>query len=243
MAATGMAFAGHRAWAGMSKETAAGLRATCTQVLSVLSVLPVIFLFGCGPKTIVVEVPPRIDLQSYSAIGVVDFTSDPTDKLNQFATQKFMNIVQTSQPNVRFLELGPMDQLLRAVGRERMDRDTLKILGTKYNVDTIFTGAYEISDVRPQIRLGEDLSSVSAAATIRISLALKHFDTKTGVTLWTNSRQGQWPVAKVGTGTGGGVSISVSDPKDRYANFMGQLINAVADDFRHHYERRAVTEK
>lgn len=208
-----------------------------------LPVLLGIFLFGCGPKTIVVEVPPRIDLQSYGAIGVVDFTSDRTDTLNQFATQKFMSLVQASQPNVRFLELGPMDQLLRAVGRDRMDREALQIVGTRYNVDTIFTGAYEISDVRPQIRVGEDLSSVSAAATVRISLALKHFETKTGVTLWTNSRQGQWPVARVGTGTGGGISLSVSDPQERYAGFMEQLINAVAYDFRHHYERRAVPEK
>jgi len=243
MEARRTAFADHWAWAAMSKDTAAGLRATCTQVLSVLPVILVIFLFGCGPKTIVVEVPPKIDLQSYNAIGVVDFASDRPDTLNQFATQKFMNLVQTSQPNVRFLELGPMDQLLRAVGRERMDREALKILGTKYNVDTIFTGAYEISDVRPQIRVSEDLSSVSAAATVRIALTLKHFDTKTGVTLWTNSRQGQWPVAKVGTGTGGALSFSVSDPQERYARSMEQLIIAVADDFRHHYERRAVTEK
>lgn len=237
------AFADHWAWAAMSKDTAAGLSATCTQVLSVLPVLLVIFLFGCGPKTIVVEVPPRIDLQSYNAIGVVDFTSDRPDTLNQFATQKFMNLVQTSQPNVRFLELGPMDQLLRAVGRERMDREALKILGTQYNVDTIFTGAYEISDITPQIRVAEDLASVSATATVRISLTLKHLETSTGVTLWTNSRQRQWPVARVETGTGGGISLSVSDPQERYARFIEQLIDAVAYDFRHHYERRAVPEK
>lgn len=220
-----------------------GWRMEARRTAFALPVLLGIFLFGCGPKTIVVEVPPRIDLQSYGAIGVVDFTSDRTDTLNQFATQKFMSLVQASQPNVRFLELGPMDQLLRAVGRDRMDREALQIVGTRYNVDTIFTGAYEISDVRPQIRVGEDLSSVSAAATVRISLALKHFETKTGVTLWTNSRQGQWPVARVGTGTGGGISLSVSDPQERYAGFMEQLINAVAYDFRHHYERRAVPEK
>lgn len=208
-----------------------------------LPVLLGIFLFGCGPKTILVEVPPRIDLQSYGVIGVMDFTSDRPDNLHQFATQKFMTVVQASQPNVRFLELGPMDQLLRAVGRERIDPEAIRILGARYKVDTIFTGAYEISDVRPQIRVGEDLSSLSAAATVRISLALKHFETKTGVTLWTNSRQGQWPVAKVGTGTGGGLAVSVSDPQERYARFMEQLILAVADDFRHHYERRAVTEK
>ncbi|MBI3002713.1 MAG: hypothetical protein HYY54_03660 [candidate division NC10 bacterium] len=220
-----------------------GWRMAARRAAFALPVLLVVFLFGCGPKTIVVEVPPRIDLQPYGAIGVVDFTSDRPDNLNQFATQKFMSLVQASQPNVRFLELGPMDQLLRAVGRDRMDREALQIVGARYNVATIFTGAYEISDVRPQIRVGEDLSSVSAAATVRISLTLRHFETKTGVTLWTNSRQGQWPVARVGTGTGGGISVSVSDPQERYAGFMEQLINAVAYDFRHHYERRVVPEK
>jgi hypothetical protein len=213
------------------------------RVAFALPALFLISLFGCGPKTIVVEVPPRIDLQSYGAIGVVDFTSNGTDNLNQFATQKFMSLVQASQPNVRFLELGPMDQVLGAVGRERIDPEALRILGAQYKVDTVFTGAYEISDVSPQIRVGQDLSSVSAAATVRISLTLRHLETKTGVTLWTNSRQGQWPVARVGAGTGRGLSISMSDPQERYAGFMEQLIGAVAYDFRHHYERRAVTEK
>jgi len=208
-----------------------------------LPVILVIFLFGCGPKTIVVEVPPRIDLQPYGTIGVVEFTSDRPDNLNQVATQKFMSLVQASQPNVRFLELGPMDQLLGAVGRDRMDREALQMVGTRYNVATIFTGAYEISDVRPQIRVGEDLTSVRATATVRMSLALKHLETKTGVTLWTNSREGQWPVARIGTGPGGGISVGVSDPQERYVGFMEQLINAVAYDFRHHYERRAVPEK
>lgn len=206
----------------------------------VSSLLVAVFAFGCGPKTVVVTVPPRIDLQGYSTIGVVDFASDPADRLNEFATQRFMAVVQASQPNVRFLELGPMDRL-QSPGRDRLDPDAVKSLGRRHNIDTIFTGAYEISSAKPQIRLGEDLSSVSASATVRISLVLKHWDTKTGAVLWTNSRHGRWPVASVSTGTAQPISVSVSDPRDRYGDFMEQLIHAVTDDFRVHYERRPVT--
>jgi hypothetical protein len=204
------------------------------------SLLFAVFAFGCGPKTVVVAVPPRIDLQGYNTIGVVDFAADPADKLNEFATQRFMAVVQASQPNVRFLELGPMDRL-QSPGRDRLDPDAVKSLGKRHNVDTIFTGSYEISSVKPQIRLGDDLSSVSASAAVRISLTLKHWDTKTGAVVWTNTRYGKWPVASLSTGTTQPISVSVSDPRDRYGDFMEQLIQAATDDFRVHYERRPVT--
>jgi hypothetical protein len=51
-----------------------------------------------------------------------------------------MSVVQASQPNVRFLEVGPVNQ--------RMDPDLIKSLGARYKVETLFTGVYEISSWR-----------------------------------------------------------------------------------------------
>ncbi len=202
-----------------------------------LSALLAMLLVGCTSK-VLVTIPPKIDLQPYQTIGVVEFTSDGTARLDQFATQKFMNVVQASQPNVRFLELGPMDQVLVATGRPRLDADAVKALRARYQVDTIFTGTYEISSLKPQVSIGQDLTSVKAGVTVTMSLALKHWDTTTGAIMWTNSRQGRWPVANVRKGAGHPVSVSVGDPTDRYPQFMEALINAVADDFRAHHEWR-----
>lgn len=201
-----------------------------------------ILLVGCS-KTVLVAVPPKIDLERYATIGIVDFSSEPTDPLSQFATQKFMHVIQESQPNVRFLELGPVDQLLDSVNRRKIDPETIKILGTKYNVDTIFTGAYEISNLSPQVRIGQDLSSLSASLGVKILLTVKHWDTKGGATLWTNSRSGRWSLANVNKGAGGPIYLRVRDPNEKYGKFMEQLVIAVTDDFQIRYERRKVAEK
>lgn len=192
---------------------------------------------GCAHK-ITVEIPPRIDLQSYQTIGIVEFSSNSTEPLNQAATQEFMSVIQGAQPGVRFLELGPADQVLKAVGRERLDPDAMKALGKKHGVSTIFTGSYDISNVKPKVRLGEDLSSVSASANVRISMVSKQWDAGTGATLWTLSRQGQWPVASIRKDSGSPVSFSMSLPEERYGQFITELVDAVTDDFQPHYERR-----
>ncbi len=207
------------------------------QITILGSVIFGVFALACAHK-IVVEIPPRIDLHPYQTIGIVEFASNSTAKLNQLATQQFMNVIQNAQPQVRFLELGPEEQALKLVGRERPDPDAMKALGKKYGVTTIFTGTYEISDVKPKVSLGTDFSSVSASAVVNISMASKHWDTASGATVWTNSRHGQWPLASVHKGSNTPISFNLSTPEDQYGRFIEKLVYAVTDDFRSHYEER-----
>jgi hypothetical protein len=199
---------------------------------------------GCAhTRTIVVEIPPRIDLQPFQTIGIVEFSSnspEASDALNQLATQKFMSDIQGAQPQVRFLELGPESQVLRTVGRERLDLEALMAIGKKYGVGSIFTGAYEISEVKPSVSIGEDLASLSVSAAVNISLVSKHWDTNTGATIWTDSRHGRWNVAGFHKEAGTPGSISISNPEDSYGRYLEQLDYAVTDSFRPHYERREV---
>lgn len=207
-----------------------------------LPVMFILLLLGCAHK-ILVEIPPKIDLQSFQTIGIVEFSSNFTDQLNEFATQKFMTMVQSAQPQVRFLELGSQKQLLKTIGHDRMDPETIKAIGKKYGVKTIFSGTYEISEVKPRVSLGEDLSSINASAVVNVSMTSKHWDTETGATLWTNSRYGEWPLANVKKSSGGIISFKVSDPEDKYGQFIGKLAYAITEDFRVHYEERAVPKK
>lgn len=196
---------------------------------------------GCGKKTVVVEIPPRIDLQAYDTIGVVDFTSSqPDERLDAFATQRFMAVIQASQPGVRFLELGPASPLLAAVDRDRIDAETMRLVGQRHRVDTVFTGTYEIAHLTPQVALGQDLTSLSASARVKVTLAVRQWDTSRGATLWTNTHWGEWPVAGITKRAGLPVSVSVTDPRSRYGDFLDQLVRAVTTDFRVRYERRRV---
>jgi hypothetical protein len=203
-----------------------------------MAVLVTLLAIGCASRTVVVTVPPRIDLAPYRTIGLVEFSSDPARPLDQTATERFMAVVQASQPNVRFLELGPAHELLKALGRDRFDPETARLLGRQQLVETVFTGTYDVSDVKPKVSLGPDFSSISASARVRMSLSVKQWDTKTGATVWTNAREGEWPVAHVRKAAGQPVSFSASKPEDRYAEFLGELVDAVTEDFQVHYERR-----
>jgi len=192
--------------------------------------------FACA-HTVVVEIPPKIDLQPYKTVGIVEFTSNSRENLNQIATQKFMGFIQNAQPQVRFLELGPEDQLLRKLGRNSLDIEALQAIEKKYGVSSIFTGGFEISDVAPKVRIGTDLSSIRASAVVNISMVSRHWDTASGATIWTSSRQGHWEVAGFNSNSKD-ISFSMNGPEDQYGRYLGELAFAVTDHFRPHYEKR-----
>jgi len=192
--------------------------------------------FGCA-HTVVVEIPPKIDLKSYKTIGIVEFSSNSRESLNQIATQKFMGVIQNAQPQVRFLELGPEDQLVKKLGRNSLDIEAIKAIEKKYGVSSIFTGSFEISDVKPKVSIGTDLSSVRASAVVNISMVSKHWDTVSGATIWSNSRQGHWKVAGINSNSKD-ISFSVNNPEDQYGLYLEDLAFAVTDHFRPHYEKR-----
>jgi phage antirepressor YoqD-like protein len=199
-------------------------------------------LLGCAHK-VVVEIPPRINLESFQTIGIVEFSSDShnaSERLDQLATQNFMNMIQEAQPKVRFLELGPQEELLKSLNRGKIDPEAIKAIGEKYKVSSIFTGSYEISEVRPKISLSEDLSSVNASAMVNIRMVAKQWEAATGATLWTNSRFGDWPLANVSKSSGNPFSFSMSHPEEKYGQFITKLVYVVTDDFRPHYETRKV---
>jgi hypothetical protein len=194
--------------------------------------------FGCA-HTVVVEIPPKIDLQPYQTIGIVEFTSNSKESLNQIATQKFMGYIQNAQPRLRFLELGPEDQLVEKLGRNSLDIEAVKAIEKKYGVSSIFTGSFEISDVKPKVSIGTDLSSLRASAVVNISMVSKHLDTVSGATIWSGSRQGHWKVAGINSNSKD-ISFSMNTPEDQYGRYLEELAFAVTDPFRSHYEKRNV---
>jgi hypothetical protein len=192
-------------------------------------------LAACA-HTVTVTLPPKVDLQSQT-VGIVEFTSNSTDKLNQYATQRFMSVVQGAQPQVRFLELGPEKEVLKAIGEQKMGPQAVKKIAKSYGVSAIFAGSYDVSDVKPTVSL-QSLKSINAAGSVKVSMAVRQWDANTGATAWTNSRLGEWQVANFDRGAGGAISLSVSSPEEKYEQYISKLVFAISDDFRPHYEER-----
>jgi hypothetical protein len=198
-----------------------------------------LFAFGCAHK-IIAPTPSRIGLPQYQTIGVVDFFSISAvaiPSLNHLATQKFIDFIQTAQPSVRFLELGPEGPLLRAVGRERMDVEAIRAIGKKYGISTVFTGRYEISEARSKVNVKE-LHSMNASAEVSVSMVSKQWETATGTLIWTNSRRGTWPAAGVGRNSKIPVSLNLSTPEEQYGRYLSDVAFAMTDDFRGRFEER-----
>ena len=192
---------------------------------------------GCA-HTVVVEIPPKIDLQPYKTIGIVEFTSNSDEKLNRIATQKFMGFIQNAQPQLRFLELGPEVQLVKELGRNSMDIEAIKAIEIKYGVSSVFTGSFQISDIAPEVTIGTNLSSLRASAVVNITMVSRHWDTANGATIWSNSRQRQWKVAGFDSNAKD-ISFNMNAPEDRYGRYLEELAFAITDGFRPRYEKRA----
>jgi len=202
------------------------------------SLVAVLSVFGCA-HTVIVEIPPKIDLQPYKTIGIVEFASNSNEKLNRVATQKFMGFIQNAQPRLRFLELGPEARLVEKLGRNSLDTEAIKAIEEKFGVSSIFTGSFEISDMHPKVSIGADLSSLRASAVVNISMVSKHWDTASGATIWSNSRQGSWKVAGIHSNSRD-ISLRLDNPEDQYGRYLEDLAFAITDAFRPHFEKRNV---
>ncbi len=193
-------------------------------------------VLGCAHK-VVVQIPPKIDLQQYETIGIVEFASNSRGDLNRIATQKFMGCIQNAQPRVRFLELGPEDQLAKKLGRNFLDIEAIREIEKQYGVSSIFTGSFTVSNVTPKVSIGTDLSSLRASAIVNISMVSRHWETGSGATIWSNSRQGHWKVAGIRSDAKD-ISFSMNGPEDQYGRYLEELAFAITDPFRPHYEKR-----
>jgi hypothetical protein len=192
---------------------------------------------GCSKK-VMVEVPPNVDLFTFSAIGMIEFNSNAEGNLDQFATQKFLQAVQSSQPGVRVIELGEPGPLLESVGHQEMTYEAIKAIGDNYDLDAIIVGNMEVTDVKPRVSLQNIITSMSATADVDASLTARLYETQRGATLWTQSAKGSATVASVGFSSGRLVRFDATDPENAYGELVNGLVHELTRDFRVHYVRQ-----
>jgi hypothetical protein len=193
---------------------------------------------GCG-KTVSEKIPPRVNLQSYPVIGVVQFVGTPAE-LGPDSTQKFMSRMQAAQSGVRLLELGPLEQVLRTVGHSELDFQAVQAIGRKYGVAAVMSGTVSFSEMRPDIKVSPALDALSAQAKIDGRMSAKLWDTTNGATDWTNSSWGSWSMGGVSLRNTGSAGVSLKTPAEERDKILMALIRALDGDFWPKYIKRKV---
>lgn len=203
--------------------------------------LTVVLLVGCTHRQKVM-VPPRIVLTPLNNIGIINFTSNVNDNLQQTVTQNFMQRTQSAQPGVRFLELGPMAAILTSFGVDHLNPEILMALAGKYHVNAVFTGHLEISEVRPKFRWNAVATAVKAEAYLEGMLTVRLLESGSGAILWTSSSAAKKSVAAVSLNRNGPVGVSINDPEAKYGTLVRELVYNCTNDFFPYYVYQEVHE-
>ena len=197
-------------------------------------------LAACAARMVTVTVPPRVELTSYPAIGVIEFVSPQPAPLGADATRKFIANLHGAQQGVRIIELGSQAKLLREVGHAELDFRAIRAIGEKYRVAAVLTGTVELAEPRPDVNISASLSAISAKAKVDGRMSAKLWETGSGASTWSNSSWGNWTVGSISLGSDGSVSGGYHYPKEKQDQILMSLIKSLNGDFWPTYEKRKV---
>jgi hypothetical protein len=187
--------------------------------------------WGCS-NTILVSVPPRMDLRNLGTLGIVQFTSNADPAINHYATQRFQEYVQGAYPGTPMLELGAREAVLEVVGATQMDAEAIKKIGKKYGVSAVFLGDIVYSEPNTDIRL-IDINKLEGGVRteVRGDISSKLLDTQSGASVWSSSAWAKRLIGGVSVSPKNGVSAAMRDSNPR-KDMIPALIHHLTEDFR-----------
>ncbi len=198
---------------------------------AIVMLLSLSILWGCS-NTVLVTVPPRMDLVKYGTIGIVEFTSNSDQSISNYATQQFQERVQGAYPGTPILELGSREAVLQAVGATRFDVETMTKIGMKYGVSAIFLGDIVYSDPKTDVRLTDIAKLEGGVRTeVRGDMSSRLLDTRSGASVWSSSAWARRQIGRVSVSAKEGVSATMRDSNPR-KDMVPTLIFHLTEDFR-----------
>ena len=198
---------------------------------SVTLLLLLALLSGCS-RSVLVPVPPRVDLSTYRTVGIVEFASNSERAIDAHATRRFQEQIQAAQPGTRFIELGDRQALLAAVGGRQLDIDAFRKIGEKYGVAAVFLGDIAYSEPRTDVKIA-DLQKLEGGVRteVRGDISSRLMETATGASVWSSSAWAKRQLGSVNVSAEHGVSgsVSKSNPRDE---MVPALVYQLTHDFR-----------
>lgn len=209
--------------------------------LSTAVLLALALLSGCASRTVLVQIPPRVDMAEFPTTGIVEFTSRTADSgASQDATRQFQETVQGAQPGTRFIELGTREQVLAQVGARQLDPESIKKFGAKYGVAAVFLGDINYSEPKVDITALDPLRLQGAVkAEIKGDISSKLVETNTGATVWSSSAWAKRQLGNVHVSATGGVSGHMGQANPRQ-EMIPDMVYHLTHDFRPTSTRRRV---
>lgn len=195
-------------------------------------VVAVAVLGACShTRTVVVPVPPRVDLRGYSTIGIVEFDSNSERSVNARATRQFQEQIQSAQPGTRFVELGDRQALLASLGARQLDAPALRKIGQQYGVAAVFLGDLAYSEPRVDFKVS-DIARMEGGvrAELRGDLSARLLETASGASVWSSSSWARRQLGAVNVseqGISGGMRNA--NPREE---MVPALVYEVTHDFR-----------
>lgn len=205
-------------------------------MLKAASWLSLAIVCGCS-STVLVRVPPRVDMQAYDTTGIIDFASNAEGTTSQFATQQLQQHIQAAQPGTKFIELGSRESVLAAVGARQLDVEAIKRIGQKFGVAAVFHGNITYSEPTTNVRVS-DLSKLQGGvkSEIKGDIFGRLLETRTGASVWSSSAWMKKPIAGITSGDQG-ISVVMKDSNPRY-EMVPTLVYHLTNDFRATTARR-----
>ncbi len=204
----------------------------------------ILILFISCSKSMIVSVPPAVDLLSHGSIGLISFTAENAEgELDEMATQRFLQIVTQSQRSAQLIELGPLEDVLSKANESALDQESLKAIGERFNVKALFYGKISISDVKPQVSINALIKNMGVRASFTISITSRLYSTSTGATLWTDSVRWEDSLADLNLSTDGIPSFNVKDKNEAHQRLVEQMVYELTQDFRSTQRRVKVSKQ
>jgi len=195
-------------------------------------VVTALAMLGACSHTVLVPVPPRVELQGYGTLGIVEFGSNSERGISARATRQFQEQVQAAQPGTRFIDLGDRQALLASLGVKQLDPAAMRKIREKYGVGAIFLGDIAYSQPRVDVNIG-DLTKLEGGmrAEMKGELSAQLLETASGASVWSSSGWVRRPLGSVSLSAEHGVSGGMrnSDPREE---MVPALVREVTQDFR-----------
>lgn len=207
--------------------------------INILALLA-LFLGACAQPTVLVTVPPRVDLARYPMLGIVDFVAAPERALGERAARQLVEQVQTAQPGTRFIELGDRETLLASVGSRQLDPRTLKKIGEKHGVAAVFIGELAYTEPTVDVKLS-DLTKLEGGmrAEMKGEVSARLIETASGASVWGRSTEARRQIGGVRVSAEQGVSGGMRSSNPREA-MLPSLVYQLTHDFRPTTQRQSV---
>jgi len=184
---------------------------------------------GCTKRVLV---PPRIDLKQHEVVGIIEFDCSGKGELGPFLTQRFVDAIRRDQELVRIVMLGTQANVLADIGQSRLDQNAFKAIGQKRQIKTVFTGNVVVSDVKPNVSIGQSLTHFGLSADVDATLNTQMVETETGASVWSRSARAVERIGGVEVFGDRSFTFDADDPENAYGRLADSLVEAVTPDFR-----------